>query len=382
MDPRDDDIEFDFFDDEPATGETQSNARVRNPLAARRGSRGPVGPPRGIAPLWRLGTLVILLIFLVVIFALLIQSCAATSRHSAYAGYMDKVNRIAAASTANGKEVATTLTGLKLTDIEQKLRGIADQERQNVMAAQKLNPPGRLKNEHLHLIDALQLRVSGVDGLADTFQTTANSKDNSADANLLAKQADRLLASDVIWDDLFDAPTLAQLKHDGISGVNVPESHFVNDEFVTPHQMALVLQRIRGASTGGTPTGLHGTNIVSVKALPAGQTLTGGGTLNTITAGTDLALQVTIEDSGDSLEARIPVTLTIEKSGSPIVKTQTIPLINPGPDQRKTVTFTDLGDIPFGNKTTVKVDVTAVPGEVNKANNSAEYSVLFSLPGG
>src|SRR5207249_5729475 len=58
MDQRDDDIEFDFFDDEPATGETQSGLRVRNPLTTRRGSGGSVGPPRGMAPLWRLGALV------------------------------------------------------------------------------------------------------------------------------------------------------------------------------------------------------------------------------------------------------------------------------------------------------------------------------------
>src|SRR5207244_12698268 len=121
-------------------------------------------------------------------------------------------------------------------------------------------------------------------------QRTRTSKHTSADATLLAKQADLLLASDVIWDDLFLENAKHQLTLDGISGVNVPESHFViSDDFVTPHQMALVLQRIRGASTGGTPTGLHGTNIVSVKALPGGQILTPGGKLNIVTATTDLA---------------------------------------------------------------------------------------------
>ena len=40
--------------------------------------------------------------------------------------------------------------------------------------------------------------------------------------------------------------------------------------------MELVLQRIRGASTGGTPSGSHGTNIVSVKAQPGDQTLDAG----------------------------------------------------------------------------------------------------------
>ena len=142
--------------------------------------------------------------------------------------------------------------------------------------------------------------------------------------------------------------------------------------------MALVLQRIRGASTGGTVTGLHGTNIVSVKALPGGQTLTAG-SLNTVTATTDLAFAVTVTDSGNFQEVQIPVTLTIEKSGSPIVQTLPIQLINPG--EQKVVTFTNLGSVPFATQTTVKVDVKPVAGEANKTNNSAQYPVIFSLPG-
>jgi hypothetical protein len=377
MEPRDDDIEFDFFD-EPPTGETQSSPRVRLPLGVRRATGGPAGPPRGGTAVWRLGAAVLFVIFLVLVFAIVIQSCATKSKHDSYASYMESVNKIAAASTANGKAVGSALALLKVSDIETKLRGIADQERQNVQAAQKLNPPGQLRTEHLHLIDALQLRVSGDEGLADTFQRTTASKDNSVDAHLLATQADRLLASDVIWEDLFLENAKRQLELEKISGVPVPDSNYVSSDFVTPNQMALVLQRIRGATTGGTAAGLHGTNIVSVKALPGGQELSTK-TLNTVTATTDLAFEVTIEDSGDNLEAAIPVTLTIEKTGAPIVKTQTVQLINPA--EQKTVTFTDLGQVPFARKTTVKVDVAPVPGEVRKDNNSAQYDVIFSLPG-
>src|SRR5205823_9600613 len=140
--------------------------------------------------------------------------------------------------------------------------------------------------------------------------------------------------------------------------------------------MSQVLRRLRGASTGGTPTGLHGTNIVSVKALPDGQELSVTSE-NTVTATTNLAFAVTIADSGDSQEVQIKVTLTIEKSGGPIVKTKTIDLINPGDE--KTVTFTQLGQVPFAQKTNVKVDVQPVPGEKTTSNNSGTYPVIFSL---
>ena len=382
MDPRDDDIEFDFFEEEPATTEAQSSqSRVRLP---RRGGRGPrmrrpPGPSRGLTPLLRLLALIAIIVAALVFFGLLLQSCASTSKHDAYKSYLTKVASVAQSSSADGAEVANALTtpGVKVADIEGKLAGIAEQERQTVTVAQKLNPPGPLRGEHERLIEALQLRVNGVQGLADTFRATAASKAGT-DAALLAAQADRLLASDVIWDDLFLEPAKREMKSQNVNGVVVPESHFVsNHDLVTERSMALVLQRLRGASTsGGTPTGIHGTNIIETKVSPGGQTLLAD-TENTVTATTDLAFVVTVADSGDSQEVGIKVTLTIKKAQGAIVKTQTIDLINPG--QTKSVTFGNLGQVPFAYKTTVQVDVAPVPAEKNTGNNKGSYPVIFSL---
>jgi hypothetical protein len=382
MDPRDDDIQFDFFDEEPATTEAQSSqSRVRLPRRGGRGTgaRGPAGPPRGLTPLLRLLGLISIIIAALVFFGLLVQSCASTSKHDAYKSYMAKVGSIAQSSASDGAQVATDLTtpGVKVVDLASKLDGVAEQERQNVAAAQRLNPPGQLRSEHEDLIEALQLRVSGVQGLADTFRKTASSK-ASTDAALLAAPAERLLASDVTWDDLFRGPATTQMKNDNINGVVAPESHFVtNQDLISERSMTLVLQRLRGASTsGGTPTGIHGTNITEVKVEPGGQALSQANE-NTVTATTDLAFVVTIADSGDSQEVGIKVTLTIQKPQGAIVRTQTVDLINPG--QTKSVTFKDLGQVPFAQRTTVNVDVAPVPGEHNTANNKASYPVIFSL---
>jgi hypothetical protein len=386
MDPRDDDIEFDFFEDEPATRETSSQPRVRLPGRPGNGGstpRKPLMPARTGAPLLRLLTLVLFVIFLVVVFAWLLQSCAAESKQDAYAAYMDDVRRIATQSNTNGKAVVDVLvaSGLTVPEIQKQLRGVADAERQNLAQATRLSPPGRLRDEHLHALEALGLRVSGVTGLADTFQKTAASTDNTADAELLVQQANRLVASDVVWEDLFRALALEQLADDGISGVNVPESKFVsNPDLVTVESMTLVVERIRGASTGGTSTGPRGTLVVSVRALPVGQSLTKD-VLTTVTATADLTLQVTIEDSGDSQEVGIDVTLTIDRStaqGGPIVQTQEVDVINPG--EQKSVTFTDLGQVPFATQTEVRVDVETVENETNPDNNTATYPVIFSLP--
>jgi hypothetical protein len=383
MDPRDDDIQFDFFEEEPATTEAQSSqSRVRLPRRGGRGTgtSGPAGPGRGLTPLLRLLALIALIVAALVFFGLLIQSCASTSKKDAYKSYLGEVAKVAQSSESNGADVASAMTtsGAKVADLETSLVGIADQARQTLAAAQKLNPPGRLRPEHEDLIEALQLRVNGVQGLADTFRATAASKATS-DAALLSAQADRLLASDVIWDDLFRVPATDEMKRQGISDVIAPKSQFVtNHDLITERSMALVLQRLRGASTGGgTPTGIHGTNITETKVQPGDQVLSQANE-NTVTATTDLSFVVTVADSGDSQEVGIKVTLTIQKPGRAIVKTQTIDLINPG--QSKSVTFRNLGDVPFAQRTTALVDVAPVPGERNTDNNKASYPVIFSLP--
>ena len=135
-------------------------------------------------------------------------------------------------------------------------------------------------------------------------------------------------------------------------------------------------RRIHGSTASGAAGGLHGTGIVSVVAQPGNQTLSTSSE-NTVRATTELAFDVTVKDTGDNQEVKIPVTLTIQQSPTPITQTKTIDLINAG--EEKTVTFDHLGQVEFATKTTVKVDVQPVPQEKNLSNNSADYPVIFSL---
>ena len=91
---------------------------------------------------------------------------------------------------------------------------------------------------------------------------------------------------------------------------------------MTQKSMELVLQRIRAPTRAAAASGVHGTNIESVKAQPGDQYAHAGDQLNTVTATTELAFDVTVQDSGDAQEVGIAVTLTIEQgTGKPIVKT-------------------------------------------------------------
>jgi uncharacterized repeat protein (TIGR01451 family) len=230
-----------------------------------------------------------------------------------------------------------------------------------------------------HAVEALQLRVTGMQGLLDTFRATKDddSKNATAAGEKLADRARLLDASDVVWQTLFQVPAKATLEDEGLGDITTPSSVFVeNPELYSARSMTAIWLRIHGASTGGTPSGVHGTGLEKVVVQPAGTQLSTD-TETTIKASTDLAFDVDVKNTGDNQEVRVQVTLTIPKGTTPIVKTQTIDLIDIG--ETKTVTFKDFPSVPFGEKTTVQVSVKPVQGEQNTSNNSAEYPVIFSL---
>jgi hypothetical protein len=382
MTERDTDIEFDFFD-EPETEE--ATERVRMPRRQTpRGPRRPVRPPSGLIPMLRLAGLIAFLILAVVLLVVLARGCASSSKHDKYDSYIGDVRGIAGRSADIGKELNTTLaaTGIKETELEAKIKGYAAQEQQEVAQARGLDPPGQLRVEHDHLIEVLQLRASALSRLADAFAQTATARNATTSGRLIADQARLLVASDVNWDFYVKEPTQRELERQNIRDIGgVPDSNvFPNPDLASTQAMMTVWQRVHGAATGGTAGGKHGSALGAVKALPDGKTLVAGSSAsdNEITASTDLAFQVTVEDSGDFQEFNVGVTLTIQKSPKPIVVRKKIPVINAG--ETKTVTFTNI-DINglFGLPTTIKVDIEPVPGETTTTNNSAEYKVIFSL---
>jgi hypothetical protein len=392
MSEHDTDLDFDFFNDDEPTSPRQPSEETPPPAGEqepdqRRGSRRPPTgrPPVGMTPLLRLAGLIAFAILIVVLLVFWISSCSSASKKNSYKSYYEKVGVVAKDSEQVGRELNDALTtqGIKFGELESKLNGLAQREQQNVVALRSIGPPGPLRLQHQQALEALEFRVSGLRGLSNGFvQASRSPKNVTTNAlRLLQPPATRLVASDVVWDDLFQAPAQGNggiLQHQGITGVAVPGSIFVTSaDYASSRYWEAILQRLQGAATtGGTSGGLHGTGINKTVALPGNQELSQT-TENTVTATTDLGFAVTVEDTGDSQEVQVKVTLTIQQSPSPIVQTKTIDLINPG--ELKQVVFRNLGQVQFATRTTVKVDVQPVPQEKNTSNNSASYPVIFSL---
>ena len=386
MTERDTDIDFDFFEEEPPTQESSRADRLMRRSGG--GPQGPQRPPRAptnLTPLLRLVGLIAFAILIIVLLVFWVQSCREAGKTKTYKNYMTKVSEVAASSQQIGRQLSTTLLaqGLKQSAVEQRIAGLARQEQLDVDRAREITPPGTLRDEHDALIEALQFRVSGLNGLANALAATVSTKNTTRAAGVLASQMQRFLASDVIYDDEFKQPSVAELKRQGVTGTNesggplVPDSNFLQSaDFVTTTSMVSVLSKIRGGAVTPSQGGLHGTNIVSVKALPEGTELSTS-TQTRVIVRTNLAFQVTIQDSGDSQETGIPVKLTIVQSGSdPVEKTATINFISPG--ETKVITFKNFPAPNFQTPAQLKIEVQPVPGETKTDNNSADYPIIFS----
>jgi len=385
----DDGTELEFFE-EPETLEAPGRQRRRIRPSRGGGPRRPPPPPGAVA-LARLAGLVALAIAVVIGLVFWVDSCQGQSRHDEYASYMNDVRPIAQSSAASLRDYQKQVTNPKLTlaDLQSKLGLWSRQQQEDYDQALKLVPPAPLQAAHQEVLATLQLRAIALADLANTFGQPGN-KSATQVANQLAKQAQLLSASDLVWTELFKVPATDTLTRLGVRGVAAPPSQIVtNPELITPHSFGEVYGGLRSTSpstgTGngnGNVSGLHGSVLESTEAVSSGQSKTlSPSTPTTVDVAADLAFKVTFQNAGDFPERGVRVTLTVSLfKKQAYTKTETVPSIDT--KETKTVTFTNLQLPPstFGAQATVNVVVGKVPGEVKVDNNKASYPVFFSLP--
>jgi CARDB len=364
------DIEFDFFDESPTVETAPEKERPpgKRPRLPKRPPRPPGGPQ-----LYRLGVLIAGAILLAVIFILVINNCRGDQKQSAYEGYMEDVDGVATESAQLGKELNERLTtpGIKLEALRANVEGLREQQQQILTRTEQLSPPGPLVEQQEALVETMQFRVNGLAGIARGLQLVAQTDDPQESGQNLANQAQRLVASDVVYLDAFKAAAASVLEQQGVTDIAVPASVFVqNPEFASPSFWTQTVQRLTQGPEAG---GLHG--IACVRVQPGGQELVRGED-NTVEQSADLAFEVLVENSGESQETQVKVTLIIRQDPQ-IRKEETIDVINPG--ETKTVRFTGFENLEFSAQTTLQVQVEPVEGENNTNNNTVEYPIIFTL---
>ena len=368
----DEPIEFDFFDESPTVEATreESKPRVRRRMPRR--------PPGGGSntPLVRLGLLIAGGIVLAVGLILWVNACQG-ARTGPYQSYMTEVEGVAGDSAQIGRDLNALIfsSGIQLEDIQSQLEGLQSAQAQVVRRAEALDAPGPLREQQESLVEVMLLRQSGLSGLAAAFSGITDAEAAQQAGSDLAVQSQRLVASDVVYEDFFRVRAQEIMEQQGVTGVAVPESTFVsNIDLASAESWVLVVERLLRPPAEG---GLRGNSIAGVRVLPEGTQLSASED-NTVIASQDLEFEVSVENSGESQETQVVVQLTIQQSPEPLRAEQTIQSINPG--DTRAVTFRDIGLPQLASRTVVKVTVEPVPGETNTNNNTAEYVVFFSIP--
>src|SRR5918992_4616035 len=145
-----------------------------------------------------------------------------------------------------------TTPGIKLNDLREELDGLRQQAAQVLAGARELDPPGPLREEQSSLVQALEFRVSGLDGLRQAFAQVQGTREAGEAGARLAIPTQRLIASDVIYQDLFYEGSRSVMSNEDVQGIPIPESKFVqNADLASPTQWTLIVERLTRPSAGG-----------------------------------------------------------------------------------------------------------------------------------
>ena len=341
-----------------------------------------------------------------------VQRCQRNEEVSSYKSYVRNANAVSAQANrvAQKLEASVLKQGQTPAQLQADLNEIAKNQQAVVNAASDLSAPGSMKELQRRYVEAQQLRLNGLSGVAKalpgTFQGAKDSVD-SQKAAALALIFSRVLAGDIVYSDSFKGPAVKLLDDKNISGVAIDDSQFVGSNllsFSDPKSMSARLNSILGTSGSTTPQAcvadpnsqackdaqaaaqenppkcasgsscIHGTSIES--------TVINGTTLNRDTV-TDVPtdpnnqnqIVVTIKNGGDFQETQVEAQAFIDSDQ--VGDKAIIPVFDAGTTSTVTFKFD-----PLFNKTkqSVKIVVKPVQGEENTSNNSATYQVIFKLP--
>ncbi|HEU5063176.1 MAG TPA: CARDB domain-containing protein [Solirubrobacterales bacterium] len=228
-----------------------------------------------------------------------------------------------------------------------------------------LSAPGDMSDAQSNLELVYQLRASAMEQIADKMPTALGDAGAEKAMMGIAKQMQKLLAADVIYEQVVRPEVDGVLASNGISDSDLAKSTFLpSDKWLEESAVSDALGGISGASGTATP-GVHGTELAGVSV---NETELVEGAPVTVAGEEGVEVEVSVQNQGESPESGVTVSVTVE--GNTIegeiseievgeIGTTTIPL-TPAPS----------GEV------TLEVVVEPVAGEQVTENNEASYTLI------
>jgi CARDB protein len=228
-----------------------------------------------------------------------------------------------------------------------------------------LDAPGDMGRAQANLELVYQLRASAMDQIAEKTDDALGDAGAEKAMEAIARQMQKLLAADVVYEQVVRPEVDGVLANNGISDSDLPKNTFLPDEkWLDETEVSEALGAISG-NTGGEVSGVHGTEL---SAVTVNETELVEGAPATISAEEGVEVEVSVLNSGEATENGVGVAVTFEGN---TIKGE----IDELPVGETGTAVIPLTPTPSGN-VTLEVVVEAVPGENITENNEATYELV------
>ena len=305
---------------------------------------------------------------LLILIVLGIKGCLDARANRELSDYARNVTQIVEETKQTSKDFFEKLEDpgtLSVTDYVEAVN--ADRSAVDTQATRvdDLGAPGDMGRAQSNLELVYQLRSSAMDQIAEQMPTALGDAGAEKAMGAIAKQMQKLLAADVIYEQVVRPEVDGVLAKNGISDSDLPDSTFLPDEKWL--EESTVSDALSGISGGGgeNVSGLHGTELSTV--VVNGTELVEGAPA-TISAEEGVEVEVGVQNQGESTENGVTVAVTYE--GNTVTGE-----IDELPAGETGTAIIPLTPTPSG-EVTLEVEVEAVPGEQVTENNEAAYTLL------
>jgi len=228
-----------------------------------------------------------------------------------------------------------------------------------------LSTPGDMSQAQGNLELAYQLRASAMDEIAEKTDDALGDAGAQKATEAIARQMQKLLAADVIYEQVARPEVDAVLADNGVNDSDLPKSTFLPDEkWLDPTTVGDAFAEVSGG--GADVSGVHGTEIAGVTV---NETELIEGAPTTIVGEEGVDVEVSVRNPLESTENGIGVSVTYE--GTTVTGE-----IDELPAGETVSTVIPLTPAPSG-EVTIEIEVEAVPGEEVLENNEATYTLLI-----
>ena len=185
----------------------------------------------------------------------------------------------------------------------------------------------------------------------------------------IARQMQKLLASDVVYETVTRPEIDGRLADHGIEGDDVPKSTFLPDgtKWLEESEVQSALGAVSGSTSGGAASpGVHGLGLLGTRI---GESELTPEAPNAVAVEGTPEVEVEVQNQGESTENGITVVVIADGKET----TSEISTLEAGATETATVPLTPAPE----GATTLEVEVEKVPGEQVTENNEATYEVDF-----